>query len=87
MRVFCVFRPSEFELLPVQVAAFEFSDGLNNLKFWVGGFSVRFQVSMGVCRLKVFGKAVGAWVHAEGRGLRTLPIARGSRFSFPNVVF
>ena len=54
--VFCVFRPSEFELLPVQVAAFEFSDGLNNLKFWVGGFSRRFQVSMGVCRLKVFGK-------------------------------
>nr|DAP75211.1 MAG TPA: hypothetical protein [Caudoviricetes sp.] len=38
---FFVFRPSEFELLPVQVAAFEFSDGPNNLKFWVGGFSGR----------------------------------------------
>ena len=46
--VFCVFRPSEFELLLVQVAAFEFSDGLNSLKFWVGGFSGRFQGSMGV---------------------------------------
>lgn len=46
---FLRFRLSEFELLPVQVAAFEFSDGLNNLKFWVGGFSGRFQVSVGVC--------------------------------------
>jgi len=34
-------------------AVFAFS---GRLKFWVGGFSGRFQVSVGVCRLKVFGK-------------------------------
>nr|DAS81795.1 MAG TPA: hypothetical protein [Caudoviricetes sp.] len=47
---FCVFRRPEFELLSVQVAAFEFSGCLIALRFWIGGFSGRSQVSVSLCR-------------------------------------
>nr|DAJ29470.1 MAG TPA: hypothetical protein [Caudoviricetes sp.] len=41
---------SECELLSVQVAAFEFSGCLIALRFWIGGFSGRSQVSVSLCR-------------------------------------